>query len=217
VKSLLACYFTIRKITKTRNGNACRGLSAWRIFEMIGKKNIVFGFLYLFFTAMLGPVMVNMYADYGTVVVEKQGTVGRLQALQQNEFEENLEALPADQIAKANTAGILSINKLLNTEMTIDSIKGGPHAHGNLESLLNIVVGLLISFLAVKIWLKQLISWLFIVGAVMHSGMLYLSAVFGMAWAEVLLQTAIGPVCILAGLITAGVAAFTGFKGELSR
>lgn len=183
---------------------------------MIGKKNIVFGFLYLFFTAMLGPVMVNMYADYGAAVSEKQGTVGRLQALQQNEFEENLEVLPVDQLAMANTAGILSINKLLNSEMSIDSIKGGPHAHGNLESLLNIAVGIVICFLAVQVWLKQLISWLFIVGTVMHSGMLYLSAVFGLAWAESLLQTAIGPLCILAGLIVAGVASFMGFKGEIT-
>ncbi len=139
---------------------------------MIGKKNIVFGFLYLVLTAALGPVMVNMYQDYGSAVADKQVHVGRLQALQENEFEENLEALSAEQIAKANTAGLLSLNTLLNVEMSIDNIKGGAHAHGNLESLLNIVVGLVIAFLAVANWMKQLISWLFIVGAIMHSGML---------------------------------------------
>ena len=46
---------------------------------MIGKKNVVFGFLYLLFTAALGPVMVDMYADYGSATVEKQASVGRIQ------------------------------------------------------------------------------------------------------------------------------------------
>lgn len=179
---------------------------------MIGKKNIVFGFLYLVLTAALGPLMVNMYADFGVAAVEKQVSVGRLQALQENEFEEDLESLSAEDIAKANTAGILGLNKLMNTEAPIDAIKGGAHAHGNLEALLNIVVGLVIGLLTVAVWLKQLVSWLFLVGTVMHSGMLYLSVVFEFSWAETLLQTGIGPICILLGLLTAGVAAFMGIK-----
>ena len=180
---------------------------------MTGKKNIVFGFLYLVLTAALGPVMVNMYVNYGNAVVEKQQSVGRLQALQENNFEEDLEMLTAEQIAKANTSGLLSINKLMNIETGIDSIKGGAHAHGNLESLLNIVAGLVLSHLIVAIWLKQLISWLFIIGTIMHSGMLYLSRVFELAWADSLLNTGIGPVCILAGLLIMGIASAVGYRG----
>lgn len=179
---------------------------------MIGKKNIVFGFLFLVLSAGLGPLMVNMYADFGTAAGEKQQTVGRLQTMQQNEFEEELEPMSADQIARANTQGILSLNKLFNTELAIDQIKGGPHAHGNLESLLNIAVGITIGFLVVASWLKQLISWLFIIGTVMHSGMLYLSTVFDMLWAETLLQTGIGPICILAGLLITGISCIIGYK-----
>jgi len=181
---------------------------------MIGKKNIVFGFLYLVFSAALGPVMVDMYQDYGSAVAEKQQHVGRLQALQENEFEEELEPLSADDIAKANTRGILSLNKLFNIESSIDSIKGGPHAHGNLESVLNIIVGLVIIFLAVATWLKQLISWLFIIGAIMHSGMLYLANVFHYSWANTLLETGIGPICVLAGLLIMGIAVAIGFTTE---
>lgn len=48
------------------------------------------------------------------------------------------------------------------------------HAHGNLESLLNVVVGYLICRLAISQGLAQAISILFIVGAALHSGMLYL-------------------------------------------
>ena len=181
---------------------------------MAGKKNIIFGFLYLVITAALGPLMVNMYQDYGEVTGEKQQTVGRLQALKQNNFEEDLETLNVDQIARANTDGILSINKLLNTEASIDSIKGGPHAHGNLESLLNIAVGIVLGMLVVANWLQQLISWLFIIGTIMHSGMLYLVTVFELSLAGTLLETGIGPLCILAGLLIAGISCITGLKSE---
>jgi len=181
---------------------------------MIGKKNIVFGFLYLVLTAALGPVMVDMYQDYGAAVAEKQQHVGRLQALQENDFEEDLDALSSEAIAKANTRGILSLNKLFNIESSIDSIKGGPHAHGNLESLLNIIAGLVILFLAVANWLKQLISWLFIIGTIMHSGMLYLVNVFQFSWANTILETGIGPVFVLAGLLITGIAVAIGFTTE---
>jgi len=182
---------------------------------MIGKKNVVFGFLYLVTTAALGILMVNMYEDFGQAMQEKQASVGRLQQLKENNFEEELEPLNAKQIAMANTDGILSLNKLGNTEMPIDSIKGGPHAHGNLEALLNIAVGLALCFIAVAGWLKQVISWLFILGTLLHSGMLYLGRVFGVAWAESLLATGIGPIMILAGLLIVGITAFIGFRDEI--
>lgn len=182
---------------------------------MVGKKNIVFGFIYLVFTASLGVVMVNMYEDFGKAVQEKQTSVGRLQQLKENGYEEDLDALSAAQIAKANTDGILSLNKIGNTEMAIDAIKGGAHAHGNLESVLNIVVGITLCFVGAAVWLKQLISGLFILGTLLHSGMLYLGTVFEMAWASKVLETGAGPVMILAGLLLMGIVAFTHFKPEI--
>jgi len=180
---------------------------------MIGKKNIVFGLIYLVFTAALGPYMLTtMFPDAGAAAVEKQKTVGRLQALKENEFEEDLEPLGADAIAQANTDGILGLNKLLNARQPIDSMKGGPHAHGNLEALLNIVAGLVLSFLAIAPMFKQIISWTFIAGAVLHSGMLYLRA-FDIGWASTLLP--FGPWLVLASLLMLGVAACYGFKGEV--
>lgn len=49
------------------------------------------------------------------------------------------------------------------------------HAHGNLESVLNILVGLLVDRISVGDGLKKTISILMIIGAVMHSGMLLLT------------------------------------------
>ena len=74
---------------------------------MIGKKNIVFGFIFFAFTASLGAVMVDMYEEYGAAAGEKQASVGRLAQLKNDGFEEELEPLTAKQIAMANTDGIL--------------------------------------------------------------------------------------------------------------
>jgi len=182
---------------------------------MIGKYNIAFGFIFLVFTASLGLLMVDMYSGYGKIAQEKQTTVGRLQALAGSEFEEELEPLSAMDIAKANTHGILGLNKLLNSAAEIDVIKGGPHAHGNLESVLNILVGLVLCFISAAKWLKYLISGLFIVGTIMHSGMMLLARVFDFGWAETLLNTGIGPFAILLGLLVIGVTSCFEFSNKI--
>ena len=182
---------------------------------MIGKNNIVFGFIFLAFTASLGAMMVNMYEEYGTVSSEKQTSVGRLAQLKTDGYEEELEPLTAKQIAMANTDGILSLSKLGNVEFGIDFIKGGPHAHGNLEALLNIVAGFILCFVSVAAWQKQLLSWGFILGTVLHAGMMILERVLNVEWAGQVLQTGIGPILILASLFFMGLAVAVGFKTEM--
>lgn len=184
---------------------------------MIGKKNVVFGFLFLVVTAALGPYMIlTQVPGVGDAQAKKQENVGRLQSLKANEFEEELEPLTAEAIAKANTDGILALNTLINAQQPIDLIKGGPHAHGNLEALLNIAVGIALCFIAVSALFKQIISWIFILGTLLHSGILFLITMFQYEWAATILNTGIGPVLILLGLLLTGVAALIGFKGELS-
>jgi hypothetical protein len=186
---------------------------------MIGKKNIVFGFLYLVMTAALGPLMIINYVD-GRSAAEsaKQQKVGALQQAVTDGFEVNLEPMKPMDIAKTNSHAILALSARLNSEAPIDAIKGGPHSHGNLEALLNIVVGVVLAFLAVPAILKQLISWIFIAGALLHSGLLYLAIGFGMPWAGALLGGAfgyVGPSLILIGLLLAGIASYMGFKTQL--
>jgi len=182
---------------------------------MIGKKNVVFGFLMLVVTAALGPYMaVKLVPGVDEARTVKQEKVGRLQQLQENNFEEDLQALPTDAVAKANTAGILALNLLYNAQAPIDAIKSGPHAHGNLEALLNIAAGIALCFIAVAPLFKQIISWLFILGALLHSGVLYLVVALDQYWALPVMKLGIGPVLVLAALLSIGVAAFIGFKGE---
>lgn len=179
---------------------------------MIGKKNIAFGFLYLVATAALGPYMVaNTVADIDKAYVDKQTPVQRLQDLKTNNFEEELEPLKADAIAKANTSGILAINNIINLQNPQGFMRS-VHAHGNLEAVLNIAAGLVLCFIAVARVFKQIISWLFIAGAVLHSGMLYLAA-FGQNWAFMPLQA--GPWLVLAALLLIGIATVIGFRGEI--
>lgn len=186
---------------------------------MIGKKNIVFGFLYLALSAALGPMMIlKYYPDVASAESVKQEKVGKLQQAAQSGFEVDLEPMTPEQIAKANTGAILSLSARLNANAPIDMVKGGPHAHGNLEALLNIAAGILLCFLAVHRALKQAISWIFILGTIFHSGLLYLANGLGLAFAQSLMATPfayIGPVLVLLGLVLAGIAAALGFRGTI--
>lgn len=189
---------------------------------MTGKKNIVFGFLYLVLSAALGPYMVA--TQYETVV-EAQGNRGqKLSVLQQSSsngfVDEELNDMTGKQIAINNTGAILALSASLSSRSTIDGIKSGPHAHGNLEALLNIVAGLVLCFLAVSNRFKQVISWTFIAGTVLHSGVLYLAVALQLQLAGAFLASpvaVIGPLLVLAGLAMMGVAAILGFRGEIVR
>ncbi len=177
---------------------------------MGGKKNVVFGLFYLVLTALLGPYMVVTY--FGPLQEAEQAHAAAV-----GELTRAVETGVEGQIAQAQSDAILSLNRQRTAAEPIEQIKGGPHAHGNLEALLNIVVGVLIGFLAVgSVW-KEAISWLFIGGAVLHSGMLYLGTVLGQGWAWAVLNTGIGGLMLLAGLLVAGAASVKGFEARSAR
>jgi len=182
---------------------------------MIGKKNIVFGFLYLVLTAALGPYMVKaVLPDIATAETARWDHMAKLQLMASNGFEADLEPLTAGDIARRNAGAILALNSQLGMQEKLNAIKGGPHAHGNLEALLNIAAGLCLVFIAVAPLFKHIISSLFLLGTLLHSGMLYLTIVFDLPWAGQVLSTGIGPVMLLAGLLLIGVAAAIGFRGQ---
>jgi hypothetical protein len=188
---------------------------------MIGKKNIVFGFLYLAMSAALGPYMIfEHFPAQANAESIKQEQLGKLQQARGNGYlDENLESMSADSIARSNTSAILALSGRINADLPIAGTRNA-HAHGNLEALLNIVVGFLLCFVAVSVRFKQIISWIFIAGAVLHSGLLYLAVGLQVEWAGGLMATwvsYIGPILVLTGLVLAGVAAAIGFRAEFVR
>lgn len=78
--------------------------------------------------------------------------------------------------------------------------------------MINVVAGLFLGLLAIPAAMKQLISWLFILATVLHSGMLYLAVVLGLEWPGLVLSWSLGPMALLAGLLLAGVAAVKGYR-----
>lgn len=166
-----------------------------------GKINIVFGFLYLAITAVLGPA----------VLVPGSGEVREAMKDATEQVEIVREAkVSAAEVAKAETAAVVGMMDYLTKAKRLGSIASAAHAHGNLEALLNIVAGLVILSLAIPRNYKALLSILFIAGACLHSGMLYLGVVFGQSWAFNL--TSIGAICILAALVLTGIASIFGIK-----
>ncbi len=97
---------------------------------MVGKKNMVFGFVY--FLAALG---LGMYLA-------------------------NLLSLGDPEFATSETRTALRV----------------AHAHANLESVLNVVIGYLLCRVSLAAWLAKTVSLLLIVGALTHSGALLLGS-----------------------------------------
>lgn len=172
---------------------------------MIGKKNIVFGFIYLVFTAALGPFMVVSEEQIAHLEQEKEQAFQRLEQLANTGSPEDL--------AKGTVAAIIAAERAAEGEGPIEHIKSGPHAHGNLEALLNITAGVVLCFIALAPIYKQVISWLFIAGAVLHSGMLYVGVLAGQTWAWKVIVA--GPPLLLIALLAIGAATAMGFRGQI--
>ena len=162
---------------------------------MNGKINIIFGFIYFAFTALLGPTM--LIPHFG---ITKQAMDKAVHAVDKAKQEAQPSAT-----AEA-LAGILDYLKVEKP-----SVKGA-HSHGNLEALLNIAAGMVLLSLAIPANFKTLLSVLFLVGALFHSGMLYLGSVFHVYWAYNL--TIIGAIAILAGLMGMGIASIIGINKQ---
>ncbi|MBI5048978.1 MAG: hypothetical protein HZB54_08540 [Deltaproteobacteria bacterium] len=162
---------------------------------MNGKINIVFGFIYFAFTAVLGPTVLVPHFSVTQQAMEKTAqSVGNVKQ----------EAQPTS----ASTAEALS--SILDYLKVAKPMAKGAHSHGNLEALLNIAAGVVLLSLAIPASFKALLSIIFLVGAVFHSGMLYLGSVFHLYWAFNL--TVIGAIAIIAGLVGTGIASFIGIK-----
>ena len=86
---------------------------------------------------------------------------------------------------------------------------GTAHAHGNLESLLNIVIGYILCQLEISAGLAKIVSILLLVGAIFHSGMLYLT---GLGLEAAVNLAPIGALSLVATMALMAYLTATGFK-----
>ncbi len=93
---------------------------------MIGKKNIVLGWVFLVFTTALGPYMVGLYTSVGSARQLKRAVLGRLQLALDSGFEDNrtLEPMSVEAIARLNTEAILALYGSHNARVPLDEIRG---------------------------------------------------------------------------------------------
>jgi len=186
---------------------------------MIGKKNIIFGFLFLVFTASLGPYLaLEMMPALDEAGAQKRVALGELQKLVAAKFKDEIEEkeMSPGEIGTTLGKAILAVNGPLNARDAINRVKD-VHVHGNLESVLNLIAGLVLCFLAAPMLLKQLISWLFILGALFHSGLAYLARApfLELSWAQTLFNYHIGPIMILTALLLIAIASIIWLKPQV--
>ena len=172
---------------------------------MSGKINMVFGFFYLAFTAVLGPAYLVPQLYAGRAVMEDAG-----KAVAEVRSAMDAGAPGGANLAEKDSAALVKVFEALKKQ----HVNGkSAHSHGNLEALLNIVAGFVLLTLAIPGPFRALITVLFLAGAVYHSGMLYLGMIFGVGWAFKLLI--IGEVSLLSGLVLTGLAVIIGVKKPL--
>ncbi|MBI5038959.1 MAG: hypothetical protein HZC13_04255 [Nitrospirae bacterium] len=83
------------------------------------------------------------------------------------------------------------------------------HVHGNLESVLNIVVGYILCQLEVSAGLAGIVSILLLVAAIFHSGMLYLT---GLGLGVAVNLAPIGALSLIAAMAMMAYLVAIGFK-----
>jgi hypothetical protein len=86
---------------------------------------------------------------------------------------------------------------------------GTAHVHGNLESLLNIVIGYILCHLEVPAGLAGIVSILLLVAAIFHSGMLYLT---GLGLEAAVNLAPIGALSLIAAMAMMAYLVAIGFK-----
>ena len=137
-------------------------------------KNVLSGLLLVAISILIGPYLMGPFSEevYGPAKIKVFTEARELQGALAG-YEE-----AADEAAKAEAADVVAIGA---GKTTIEGLKFGQiddrwgnfkfsHAHGNLQGILNILVGLVLAQLVIAVKFREVISWLFIAGSWGHAG-----------------------------------------------
>lgn len=174
------------------------------------KRNIISGLLLLFLAMMIGPYMVFVGRDGRT---EARDAVGAAMA-ELGEASAAYEESAGDAATAGNLAASAANAQL--AQAAYDRVSGArgrykvAHVHGNLEGVLNIVVGLFLGLIAVSEGYRLAASWLLIAGSWLHGGALVLSN-FGLEFMRMGLT--VGAALLVLGVLSVLVGvAWKGFR-----
>ncbi len=134
------------------------------------KLNIISGLLLLFLAMMIGPYMVFVGGDGRADARDARDAA----MTELGEASAAYDESTADAAAAANLAARAAGAQL--AQAAYDRVSGArnrykvAHVHGNLEGVLNIVVGLFLGLIAVSEGYRLAASWLLIAGSWLHGG-----------------------------------------------
>lgn len=137
-------------------------------------KNVLSGLLLFSVSILIGPWLMMSFAkdQLGpagmAVFTEARGLQGALAEVE-GAGDEVAKAAATEKVAVA--AGKTTIEQIIYGQ--VESRWGNfkfSHAHGNLEGILNILMGFVLIQLAIAAKFREVISWLFIVGSWTHAG-----------------------------------------------
>ncbi|WP_262693355.1 hypothetical protein [Kordiimonas aquimaris] len=181
------------------------------------KQNIISGLLLFCISIVLGPYMMRgLQKEEAQVAAntELREAFGALSAARkaadsQSTTEQTEAATPLDvATARAATAHVnYAFAGFRKSHITMT------HAHGNLQGMFNILVGLFLARIAINRWQMQIISWGMIAGSWIMVGALMLGNMFGQRWAFQAIASG-GTVLILALFALTLAVIIKGFKED---
>lgn len=183
------------------------------------KQNIIAGLLLFCVSIVLGPYMMRSLQQEEAQVAantELREAFGALSAARKaGETPANTEQTETTTSLNKATARAATAHVNYTFASFRKSHITMTHAHGNLQGMFNILVGLFLARIAISRWQLQVISWGMITGSWIMVGALMLGNMFGQRWAFQAIAPG-GTVLILALFALTLAVIVRGFKEDKS-
>lgn len=137
-------------------------------------KNVLSGLLLFSISILIGPYLMGPFSDdvlmpaLTAQFTEARALQGAL-ADYDGAKDGDAKSDAANALAVAAGKTVIETLKAKQVEDRWDNFKFS-HAHGNLEGILNILIGLVLAQLAIAAKFREVISWLFVAGSWGHAG-----------------------------------------------
>jgi len=137
-------------------------------------KNVISGLMLFSISILIGPYLM------GTFNKETLGPARMSIFTEASQLDDALNAHPeiTDPEARAASTEVIAVaaGKTIIEDFKANRVQDRwgnfkfSHAHGNLQGILNILIGLVLAQLIIAVKFREVISWLFIVGSWGHAG-----------------------------------------------